>query len=41
MSTHLHVIMPDIIKGVGLMNGGAFWSNEAWYDYDNYMAKGE
>ena len=40
MSAHLHVIMSDTIKGVGLMNGGAYWSIPAWNDKDDYYALG-
>lgn len=41
MSTHLHVIFSDIIKGVGLLNGGAYWSIDAWTDkVDDYYALG-
>ena len=41
MSAHLHVIMSDTIKGVGLMNGGSYWSIPAWNDKDNYYSLGE
>ena len=41
MSTNLHVINSDIIKGVGLAGGSSYWTPGFFIDEENFFAEDE